>query len=260
MLSYQHAYHAGNLADVHKHSLLAWALDYLVRKPKPLSYIETHAGRALYDLAGPEARKTAEADAGIARAGALLPPDHPYLKALTAARAMGGTSAYPGSPLIAQRLLRDGDRMVLAERHPQEVAALRSALPGADIRAEDGPTMALAVTPPTPRRGLMLVDPSYEIKTDYAAMPKLLRDVHRKWSVGVLMLWYPILTSGAERGMTRALDAMGIADAIRHEIHFDPVREGHGMIGSGLYVINPPWGWAEEAERLERWLAPLLSA
>jgi len=258
MLSYQHAYHAGNLADVHKHALLAWTLAYLTRKPKPVTYIETHSGRALYDLSGPEARKTAEADAGIARAEALLPLGHPYLTAVTAARASGGPSAYPGSPLIARTLLRDSDRLVLAERHPQEVTALRGALPGADIRAEDGPTMALAVTPPTPRRGLMLVDPSYEVKTDYTAMPKLLRDVHRKWPVGVLMLWYPILTSGAERPMTRALDALSIPDTIRHEIHFEPVREGRGMIGSGLYVINPPWGWAEEAERLERWLAPLL--
>lgn len=258
MLSYQHAYHAGNLADVHKHAMLAWTLAYLTQKPKPLTYIETHSGRALYDLASPEARKTAEADAGIARAEPLFDPDHPYLRALAAARATGGPTAYPGSPFIARTLLRADDRLVLAERHPAEFVALRATLRQADIRAEDGPAMALAITPPTPRRGLMLVDPSYEVKTDYADMPKLLRDVHRKWPVGVLILWYPILTSGADRAMVAALDALPVENAFRHELRFAPAREGHGMIGSGLFVINPPWGWEEAARAIEGQLAPIL--
>ena len=126
MLSYQHAYHAGNAADVHKHALLALALDYMARKPKPLTSLETHAGRALYDLAGAEARKTGEAAAGIGRMQGWFAPDHPYARALAAAQAQGGASAYPGSPLIARTLLRADDRLVLAERHPQEVAALHN--------------------------------------------------------------------------------------------------------------------------------------
>ena len=255
MLSYQHAYHAGNLADVHKHALLAWTLDYLTRKPKPLSYIETHAGRALYDLTSPEALKTGEAAAGIGRVETAFAPDHPYIRALTAARAKGGPGAYPGSPLIARTLLRPDDRMTLAERHPQELAALRTALPRATIRAEDGPAMALSITPPTPRRGLLLVDPSYEVKSDYTAMPALLRDIHRKWPVGVLMLWYPVLSNGAQQDMVKSLHALPIPDAIRHEIRFPPARPGHGMTGSGLYLINPPWGFAEEAKAVETLLA-----
>ena len=250
MLSYQHAYHAGNLADVHKHAMLAWTVAYLAKKPKPLSYIETHSGRALYDLAGPEAVKTGEAAQGIGRVEAMFAPDHPYLDALTTARHLGGPQAYPGSPLIAHTLLRDGDQITLAERHSAEVAALREAMPGTKIRAEDGPTMALSITPPTPRRGLLLIDPSYEIKSDYTDMPTLLRDIHRKWPVGVLMLWYPVLTNGAQRDMIRTLDALQIEGAIRHEVSFAPARPGHGMIGSGLYVINPPWGWAEAAQDL----------
>jgi len=255
MLSYQHAYHAGNAADVHKHAMLAWTLDYLTQKPKPLSYIETHAGRALYDLDGAEARKTNEAAAGIIRAERLLPRDHPYLRALAAARDRQGPNAYPGSPLIADTLLRHVDLMILAERHPAEATALRAAELGADIRETDGPAMALSITPPTPRRGLLLIDPSYELKTEFIDMPKLLRDIHRKWPVGVLMLWYPILTSGAERDMTVELDALPIDKSAHHQVSFPPARPGHGMIGSGLYVINPPWGFDQAAREISEVLA-----
>ena len=128
MLSYQHIYHAGNLADVQKHALLAWMLDYLTQKDKPLSYIETHAGRGLYDLTSPEAVKTGEATAGIARIEARFPPDHPYRRRLTEIRARYGTNAYPGSPMIAALTLRDGDTMHLAELHPQEHRALTDSL------------------------------------------------------------------------------------------------------------------------------------
>lgn len=258
MLSYQHAFHAGNMADVHKHAMLAWTLDYLTAKPKPLSYIETHAGRALYDLKGIEAQKTGEAAAGIVRAEPHLSADHPLRQALKAARDQGGTTAYPGSPLIAQTLLRHTDSITLAERHPQEVTALRNALPGADIRDADGPALALSITPPTPRRGLLLIDPSYEVKTEYAAMPKLIADLHRKWPVGVLMLWYPILRNRAHHQMTVDLDALKIAASTRHELGFAPARPGHGMIGSGLYVVNPPWGWDTAAQGLVDGLRPVL--
>ena len=109
MLSYQHIFHAGNLADVHKHALLAWTLDYLVAKDKPLTYIETHAGRGLYDLTAAEAEKTGEAAAGIAKAEAWLPADHPYRRRLAEVRAHHGDMAYPGSPLIAATTLRSAD-------------------------------------------------------------------------------------------------------------------------------------------------------
>ncbi|MCA8880319.1 MAG: 23S rRNA (adenine(2030)-N(6))-methyltransferase RlmJ [Rhodobacteraceae bacterium] len=250
MLSYQHAYHAGNAADVHKHALLAVALDYMVQKAKPLSYVETHAGRALYDLDGPEARKTCEAASGIGRAEAWFAPDHPYARALASARACAGSGAYPGSPLIASTLLRPTDRILLAERHPAECAALRATLPKAQIFAEDGPAMARRLLPPDPRRGFLLIDPSYEVKDEFTAMPKLIAEIHRKWPVGVLMLWYPVLRSGAEEPMAAALDRLEIEGAVRHEIRFPPARPGHGMMGSGLYVVNPPWGWDAAAAEL----------
>ncbi|MEX0287101.1 MAG: 23S rRNA (adenine(2030)-N(6))-methyltransferase RlmJ [Paracoccaceae bacterium] len=252
MLSYQHAYHAGNAADVHKHALLATVLAYLTRKDKPLTYMETHAGRAVYDLSGPEAVKTQEAAQGIQRVASWFDEDHPYTSALKTVRQAEGKTAYPGSPYIARHLLRPTDRLILAELHPQESEALRAALPGVDVRKADGPALALSIAPPDPRRGLCLIDPAYEVKAEYSAMPHLLAKLHRKWPVGVLMLWYPILTSGAERGMVKALHGLNVEKTLLSEVRFAPARPGHGMVGSGLFVINPPWGLAEAARDLER--------
>lgn len=256
MLSYQHAYHAGNLADVHKHAVLATALDYLGRKDKPLTYFETHAGRGLYQMDSSEALKTGEAAQGIARTTGWFPPAHPYTRARAAVAADHGATAYPGSPLIAAALLRPFDAMTLAELHPAEVAALRAALPHRPVQIvqEDGFAMALSRIPPDPRRGLMLIDPSYEVKSDYDRIPDLLAQLHRKWNVGVIILWYPVLASGLHTGMARTLATL-FPEALTHEVRFPPARPGHGMIGSGLFVINPPFGLSDEAARL----APLFA-
>ena len=120
---------------------------------------------------------------------------------------------------------------------------------GAHLYQRDGFEMALAVTPPSPRRGLMLIDPSYEVKADYEAIPRHMAAIHRKWNVGILMLWYPILTSGAHEGMLDAL-TNAFPDGLRAEVTFPPVRDGHRMVGSGLFVVNPPWGMAEEMDQL----------
>ena len=250
MLSYQHIYHAGNLADVHKHALLAWMLDYLTRKDKPLSYIETHGGRALYDLASPEATKTGEAAQGIARARDWFDPDHPYIRCLAHTQAQHGPNAYPGSPAIAAHLLRATDTITVAEMHPREHAALLTALPQAQVRQADGFAMAHAMLPPTPRRGLLLIDPSYEIKADYEAIPGHIRKYNRAWNVGVIVLWYPVLTSGAHIKMLKTLEK-DHPEALRCEVRFPPARPSHGMVGSGLFVIHPPFGLAETAANLK---------
>lgn len=254
MLSYQHLYHAGNLADVHKHALMATALDYLTRKDKPLSYLETHSGRGLYALDAPEAVKTGEAAAGIARVERLgwFHADHPYARALAATRAAQGAAAYPGSPMLAAQLLRPIDSLQLCELHPQEFAALREAMAphGGIFHQKDGLQMALALCPPTPRRGILLIDPSWEVKTDYEAIPKLIGQLARKWNVGIIALWYPVLASGLERTMVRKI-AADHPEALISEVRFPPAREGHGMIGSGMVVLNPPWGLEGEAKRLE---------
>jgi 23S rRNA (adenine2030-N6)-methyltransferase len=251
MLSYQHIYHAGNLADVHKHSLLAWMLSYLTQKDKPLTYMETHAGRALYDLSDDHALKTGEAAQGIGRARGWFGADHPYAQVLDSVAAEQGKHAYPGSPLLAARLLRDTDSIHLAELHPGEHAALDLAMSPYDARCHhrDGFNMAFALTPPTPRRGLMLIDPSFEIKTDYVDIPRHIGKLAKAWNVGIIALWYPILTSKVHQPMLSAL--MGAhPQALRHEVSFAPARPGHGMVGSGLFVINPPFGMDKEAARL----------
>ena len=254
MLSYQHIYHAGNMADVQKHALLSWVLAYMTKKDKPLSYMETHAGRGLYELDSAEAVKTGEAKAGIDIAEKLgwFDADHPYAQALAGVRAKYGANTYPGSPLIASELLRAEDSLRLAELHPRENEALREVLGNLSvIEKRDGAEMANALCPPNPRRGVLLIDPSYEMKTDYDAMARLIQTVHRKWNVGVIMLWYPILTDGLHRPMIRALE-QAITDGAKHEVRFPPAREGHRMVGSGMFVVNAPYGLSDEMARLTK--------
>jgi 23S rRNA (adenine2030-N6)-methyltransferase len=252
MLSYQHSYHAGNLADVHKHALLASMLSYMTGKEKPLSYIETHAGRGLYALDAPEARKTGEAAAGIERLKDRFATDHPYAKILAEVRERYGEAAYPGSPLVAALSLRPGDRIDLAELHPAEFEALNDVMIdyAAHCRKQDGLQLALALTPPDPRRGVMVIDPSYEVKSDYAALPALIRKVHSKWNVGVIALWYPILTSNAHLPMLRDLEAFSFPKPFRHEIRFASAQPGHGLVGSGMFFVNAPYGLDREAAAL----------
>lgn len=256
MLSYQHIYHAGNMADVHKHALLAWTLDYLTQKPKPLTYMESHAGRGLYDLDSDAARKTGEAAQGIGRLEPRLPADHPYRRVLDAVRRDHGGTHYPGSPLIAAQLLREGDRIHLADLHPQEHAALRRTVPGANIHKRDGLEMAGALCPPDPRRGLLLIDPSYELAAEYDALPAAIARITRKWPVGIVMLWYPLLFDPVHRDMLARLMA-DHGGAFRHEVRFPPARDRHRMVGSGLFVINPPWGLDGAADQVQATFAGL---
>ncbi|WP_458790012.1 23S rRNA (adenine(2030)-N(6))-methyltransferase RlmJ [Yoonia sp. MH D7] len=252
MLSYQHGYHAGNMADVHKHALLAWMLEYLTRKDKPLSYIETHAGRALYDLGSDAALKTGEAARGIALAEKWFAPEHPYARVLKAVREEVGSDAYPGSPMVAAHLLRDIDQIDVAELHPGEFEELSQMMYHQAVGCHnlDGWQMAMSRCPPDPRRGMLLVDPSFEIKSDYEDIPDFFRKIHRKWPVGILALWYPILEDARHRPMMMALNTL-FPEAAASEVRFPPARAGHGMVGSGMFVINAPYGFSEQAA----WLA-----
>jgi len=254
MLSYQHIYHAGNLADVQKHALLAWTLSYLIQKDKPLTYVETHSGRGLYQLDSDEARKTGEAAAGIERVqrGAWFEDDHPLAQAIATTRARFGEASYPGSPLIAASLLRSQDSLHLAELHPQEYEALSLAVPGGNARVykQDGYELAQSLLPPTPRRGMLLIDPSYEVKAEYDRLPGIIAKLHRKWNVGVIALWYPILKDGRQKPMVDALTSQDFPKALKHEVTFPAARKGHGMVGSGMFVINAPFGLDQETRRL----------
>ncbi len=254
MLSYQHIYHAGNLADVQKHSLLAVALDYLTRKDKPLTYLETHSGRGLYKLDAAEAVRTGEAEAGIQRVqkAEWFGAEHPLSRAIETVQQRQGAAAYPGSPLIAASLLREQDRLHFAELHPQEHMALALAMSpyGAKVHRQDGYELVQSLLPPTPRRGMLLVDPSYEVKSEYDRLPGIIAKLHRKWNVGVIALWYPILTDNRHSAMVSALRAQDLPKSLCHEVRFGAVREGHRMVGSGMFLINAPYGLEDEAARL----------
>ncbi|MCL5777421.1 23S rRNA (adenine(2030)-N(6))-methyltransferase RlmJ [Limibaculum sp. FT325] len=253
MLSYQHAYHAGNAADLHKHMALAALLDLLTAKPRAISYMESHAGRGLYDLGAPEALKTGEAAAGIGR---LTPGKGPFWRALDAARARFGPAAYPGSPLIARLLTRPQDRLILCELHPAENAALREAMAGEGvaIHRRDGHEGLPALAPPRPRRGLALIDPSYEVKDEYARSAETALALLRRWPEGIVMVWYPILPAGRHVELTGPVEAARLPGFLRHEVGFT-ARPERGMTGSGLLFANLPFGaadalrsaWAEAA-------------
>ncbi|MGH1416588.1 MAG: 23S rRNA (adenine(2030)-N(6))-methyltransferase RlmJ [Pelagimonas sp.] len=260
MLSYQHSFHAGNLADVHKHAILAFVLDYMTQKEKPLTYIESHSGRGLYDLTDADAQKTGEAAKGILQVADWFEANSPYMRALAKTKSAHGDTAYPGSPLIAQALLRADDSLHLAELHPGENAALRKNARShtTKIYQQDGLELAQSLSPPTPRRGILLIDPSWEIKSDYKTIPAAMAQLHRKWNVGVLMLWYPILADKRHAPMMQALTS-SFPQALRHEVSFPAARKGHGMVGSGMFVVNPPWGLSEYAQKLSIRFAALLA-
>ena len=252
MLSYQHIYHAANLADVHKHAVLAVLLDYLTHKPKAVTYVETHAGRSLYNLSDAAARKTGEAKEGLLaiEGKSWFAPDHPYRRALEQTRQINGPDAYPGSPALAGGLLRSTDSLHLAELHPQESAALKKEMRHrANIYMQDGFEMAKSICPPTPRRGVMLIDPSYELKTDYQTIPGFMKHIKRVWNVGIQVLWYPILQKQLHLEMLSHLEAT-FSMSVRHEVSFSPAKKNHRMTGSGLFIINPPFGLQEELSRL----------
>lgn len=252
MLSYQHGYHAGNLADVHKHATLASVLAYLTQKAKPLTYIETHSGRGLYDLQSDFAQKTGEAKEGVLKVDDChwFDANHPYQMVRQMVQSAYGESTYPGSPLIAQALLRQDDLMHLAELHPTEHAALQ-ALMGrrARVYAEDGLKLANRLCPPTPRRGLMLVDPSYERSEEYQQIPKFLQHICTKWNVGVAILWYPILRHRAHQAMVGQLERI-FPEGVNHQVFFSGAREGHGLVGSGLFLLRMPYGLDRDLDYL----------
>lgn len=254
MLSYQHSYHAGCLADVHKHAALCVLLDSLLQKDKPLTYFETHAGRGLYDLTSADSLKTGEAKLGIQTLlkNHLIPAGHSYAVLLQAVRERYGEYYYPGSPMVAQMKLRSKDHMHLMEMHPQEVRHLRESMAGnsAHIHHRDGYEGVLSLCPPTPGRGLVLIDPSFEVKSEYDTVARFVSKLHRKWPVGIVAIWYPVLPSGAHQEMCRQLEDMDLPKFLRQEVSFPSLSDRPGMDGSGMIVINAPYGFAEEFEKI----------
>ncbi|MDX1375470.1 MAG: 23S rRNA (adenine(2030)-N(6))-methyltransferase RlmJ [Burkholderiales bacterium] len=265
MLAYRHQFHAGNFADVFKHALLARLLVALAKKAKPFCYLDTHAGIGRYDLAHRWAQKNREHEGGIGRlwtrgdAPALLAP---YLDAVRAENPDGVLAIYPGSPAIAQRLLRPDDRMVLCELNEKDKDALRRAFardPRAGVHRTDGFQAVKAFLPPRERRGLMLMDPSFDRKGEYARVSAALREAHRRFAGGVFAFWYPLMEPAALRALERDLRDSSVPEILQLELWVHPADWRTSLRGCGMLVVNPPYGFEGEARALLPWLVEALS-
>jgi len=266
MLSYRHAFHAGNHADVLKHLVLVRALELLCAKDKPLWYIDTHAGAGHYALGHGPAAQHAEHEHGIARvwsAPQLPPALARYRELVKSLNGGGALRRYPGSPLLADAVLRPQDRLWLHELHPTDAVALAREFrgQGARVRVVDGDGLAglRALLPPQPRRALVMIDPSYELKEDYRGVITALREAHRRFASGVYLLWYPLLARREPRELAKRLDALGLGQWLHARLTVRTASVDAGLFGSGMFVLNPPWqlqeALAECGETLVRLLA-----
>jgi 23S rRNA (adenine2030-N6)-methyltransferase len=248
MLSYQHAYHAGNRADIHKHGLLASVLEILARKDRPLTYMETHAGRGVYDLRSAEALKTGEAAQGWSLLDDAAIKKFPagYVNAVRGLNDGCLQPLYPGSPAVAARILRPQDEMYLMELHPQEHTALArnfSRDKRIHIHKRDGFEGVLALSPPRRRRGLVLIDPSYEMKTEYDAVVDFVVKLTRKWPEASILIWAPMLEAGRHEAMLEKLRNFfpGLRVFKAEWMDVTGARRP-GMYGSVMAGINLPHG------------------
>jgi 23S rRNA (adenine2030-N6)-methyltransferase len=265
MLSYLHGFHAGNHADVLKHVVLAALLARLTQKDKPLRYIDTHAGAGLYDLDSAAARKNHEYDTGIGkiRTERGAPTAVARLLDLVARANTGPALArYPGSPWLARELLRPEDQLFLFELHPTEHRALARSLEfdrRVKVLREDGLLGCVGLVPPPHKRALILIDPSYELKHEHSQVLDAVMKVHRRFATGTIAIWYPLVERRWVERFERALRGTGIAPVALYELAIAPEGRERGLIGSGMFVVNPPWPLHEELDAAVAWLAPRLA-
>ena len=272
MFSYRHGFHAGNHADVLKHITLIAVLRHLTLKPTPISVVDTHAGAGLYRLDSEAAQTSGEGRTGVQRlreqlqarvVGTVADPIVQYLAVLDHYRAMAGEFSYPGSPFISKHLLRSDDRLKLFELHPtdarlleQHVLQLRAQRQIAVLR-EDGFEQSKKFLPPPSRRGLVLLDPSYEMKADYSRVLETLSDLLQRFATGTFIVWYPIIARLDAQDLPRRLKNLAQkagADWLlanlrvrsgKTRAHEAATVPGHsrariGLVASGVFVINPP--------------------
>lgn len=244
-MNYRHAYHAGNAADCVKHALLLALLRALMRKDKPLFVLDTHAGIGAYDLAGGEAAKTGESRQGIGR---LLQADPPELADYLALARDSGR--YPGSPALARAALGPGDRLVLCELHPDDFGLLKRRFrgdPRVQVHHRDGYAALAALLPPPERRGLILIDPPYERADEFARLAAALDAARRKFPTGVFAAWYPVKHRAPVRDFLADLAGRRIPDMIACELLLRPPLDPARLNGSGLLIVNPPYGFEADA-------------
>jgi len=263
-MNYRHAFHAGGFADVIKHIVLVRILTYLQDKPAAFRVIDTHAGAGVYDLTSDEARRGGEWLTGIARvmqarfSETTLPLVLPYLDIVRAFNPQTGLGTYPGSPLIARALLRPQDRLTACEVEPKARKHLIEAL-RRDTQARvvdlDGWVALPAFVPPKERRGLVMIDPSYEHKDEFERLATGFAEAFAKWPTGSYLLWYPVKSRRATDNLARHVAEVAGADAaagkcLRLEFSVAPQVTGAGLTSAGLLIVNPPWTLAGELKAI----------
>lgn len=271
-MNYRHAFHAGSFSDVMKHAILARILIYLARKDAPFRFIDTHAGAGRYDLASAEATRSPEWREGVARLLKAAPPERvaaliePYVRAIGPHDASGMPTSYPGSPAIAQALMRTQDRIALSEAHPEEREKLIAALAHdgrLSIVGTDGYVALNAYLPPRERRGLVLIDPPFEAADELRSLEQALERAIRKWPTGIYVAWRPIREPAHDAHFLNNVGALGAPSILRLELDVGPGPVGaqrqRPLARAGLLVVNPPHTLFEEARSLLPWFAGLFA-
>jgi 23S rRNA (adenine2030-N6)-methyltransferase len=265
MLSYRHQFHAGNVADVFKHTVLTRLLLGLGKKDKPYCVIDTHAGIGRYDLEHPWSQKTAEWRHGVGRvwARADAPGDlMPYLDAIRADNADGHLHHYPGSPRIARRLMRTDDRLVLYELNKDDCSALQTVFSGVRntaIHNQDGFSAIKAFLPPKERRGLTFIDASFDQADEFGRITRAIKEAHTRFATGVIAVWYPLMAPAAMQAFARSLQAIKLPKTLQLELSVYPEDWTAHIRGSGMIIVNPPYGLDKEIRPLLDWLWQALS-
>ena len=267
MLSYRHAFHAGNHADVLKHYVLCLVLDYFNQKPAPYWFVDTHAGAGMYALGDTFAQKNAEFETGIARLLEVknLPESlQNFVDLIKSFSQNNQLEFYPGSPKIAEHFLRQGDKLRLFELHPSDFKLLTNNFSHKNrqtkIDLQDGFAGIKACLPPPTKRGLVLIDPPYELKDDYNQVVDCLQDSLKRFATGTHMLWYPLLQRPEPAIMIEKLKSLNPNHWLNVSLNVQaPSMDGYGMHGSGMFIVNPPWTLPKTLEQVMPALTQLLA-
>lgn len=265
-MNYRHAYHAGNHADVLKHAVLARLIEHLKKKDKPFRVIDAHAGIGVYDLAGIEAGKTGEWEGGIGKLAEPFGPQveallAPYRAVIAAMNPDGALRHYPGSPELALRLMRASDRLIANELHPQDAIALERQYlhdPRCDVTSMDAETCLKAKLPPPERRGVILIDPPYEVKDEPEKAVRMLAHGVRRFAQGVFVVWYPLKADQTAETILAGIKELGVPATLTAELRVREAFSAGGLAGSGLAILNAPWKFDAELKLLVPALAQRL--
>jgi 23S rRNA (adenine2030-N6)-methyltransferase len=257
-MNYRHAFHAGNHADVLKHAVMARIIEHLKIKDKPFAVLDAHAGIGAYDLEGVQATKTGEWQGGIGKMADAFAPEveqilAPYREVLRDMNTNGALRFYPGSPELALRLLRAGDRLIANELHPVDAETLRDNYrhdARVRVTSVDATQSAKAELPFPQRRGLVLLDPPYEVLDETERTLKALTFGHRRFAGGTFVIWYPVTTEEFAANFVAAVQALALPKALHAELRVKAAFERGGLSGSGLIIVNPPWKLDDELKIL----------